>query len=176
MRFRSPSGNVETLPPPHEIGEELVNERPCHVVLPRFATDHIHQGRDVGRDHRLRAQSDLGMWPGRGLAGDRALTRGVGSGTSLDVNRATEPIPQADLSSEVWTITHIAAYFQVRLSAAYDKAREPGFPAPLGEAGRFRRWLGCQVREYAAQPPRRATDVLSVPSSAGTLRPRKVAA
>lgn len=98
------------------------------------------------------------------------------SGTSLDVNRATEPIPQADLTSEVWTITHIAAYFQVRLSAAYDKAREPGFPAPLGEAGRFRRWLESQVREYAAQSPRRPAAAISVPSRAGTLRPRKVAA
>ena len=105
----------------------------CTPLLPRFATVQLRLRRGkAGDDHASSTQSGLGMWPAGGKPGARALLRRGVTGTELGMNAATEPIPQADLTAEVWTIIHIAAYFQLRQSAAYDKARSRASPHPLG--------------------------------------------
>ena len=93
---------------------------------------------------------------------------------------AIHPIPDVDLQDEVWTVEHIAAFLRKRVSAAYDRIREPGFPAPFDGGQRHRRWLAADVRHHFAQhrshTGRLAAARPAVRSDAIVLRARKVAA
>lgn len=105
-----------------------------------------------------------------------ALHQTTSTGTTTGMKKASTPIPQANLGDEIWTISHIATYFGLRTSAAYDRAREPGFPDPVGRTGRFRRWHACDVREYSRQPATPTRRSTTHKASSGVLRPRKFAA
>ena len=82
------------------------------------------------------------------------------------MKKTLHPIPVADLSDEVWTIDHIAAYMRMRPSAAYARIRQAGFPEPFTGNCRHRRWLAVEVRaHFASAQPRTA------PSPARTAAP-----
>jgi len=191
---------VEIAPPPHEIGEEVVNERICQLLLPRFATPwqtlppepaslrpHAsttpRTGPGAYADSTVvrsapvpQTGSNVSCFtPGHeGRGGVGAVTRDHHSGTDQGMNAAKNPVPQARLEDEIWTIEHICTYFTLRPSAAYVKVTQPGFPAPLGGSARFRRWHADQVRSFACEPA--PSVAISTPKSSGQLRRRRVAA
>jgi hypothetical protein len=177
MRRCSQGRLVEYRPSPHEMGEEIVTELVGQLLLPRFATPWQTLPAPI-RATKARNGAYVSCFtpPLEGRAGVRALTRDHHSGTDLAMNRAKEPVPQADLGDEIWTIRHICAYFNVRISAAYDKAREPGFPAPLGGSRRCRRWHSAHVRAFAAEPTRQLAQGPRPAPGAGQMRRRRVAA
>lgn len=72
------------------------------------------------------------------------------TGTGEGMKKSTTPLPSSDLSDELWDATHIAAYLRLRLSAAYERISAPGFPAPISNSRRFRRWLADDVRDHFA--------------------------
>lgn len=99
------------------------------------------------------------------------------TGTDVFVKKSTQPIPDADLSEEIWGIDHIAAFLRMRASAAYCRVREPGFPAPCSGDQRHRRWHSGAVREHFARVSTksiRARSSSSVKAPAIAFRARKV--
>ena len=75
---------------------------------------------------------------------------------SKGMKKIVHPIPAADLTDEVWTVDHIAAYLRMRPSAAYARAREDGFPEPFIGNCRHRRWHAADVRAHFAGPVARS--------------------
>lgn len=57
---------------------------------------------------------------------------------------------------DIWDIDDIAAFFHVSRKSAERMAARPGFPTPVGNRLRYRRWQAEQVRAYVPQP---ATEV-----------------
>ena len=62
-----------------------------------------------------------------------------------------EPTSQF-LMDEVWTIEDIAGYTKHEVRAVYAVVNSPGFPSPITNQQRNRRWLASAVRTYFAIP------------------------
>jgi predicted DNA-binding transcriptional regulator AlpA len=59
--------------------------------------------------------------------------------------------PDYDLEDEVWTLNHIAKYLDQKPRALYGLVKEVGFPRPLSNTLRNRRWLKALVLKYLAE-------------------------
>lgn len=88
------------------------------------------------------------------------VTELLDTGTGEGMKKSTTPLPTADLSDELWDATQIAGYLKLRPSAAYERISVPGFPAPISNSRRFRRWLADDVRGHftASRTRVRATE------------------
>jgi predicted DNA-binding transcriptional regulator AlpA len=50
--------------------------------------------------------------------------------------------------SEIWTIEDVATYARMSKGGTYGLVNRPGFPSPLGNSHRNRRWLARDVKAY----------------------------
>ena len=60
----------------------------------------------------------------------------------------------APLAVEIWDIHSIASFLRVKVPASRGYLNQPGFPAPLANKTRNRRWLASEVRAYLLRPCR----------------------
>jgi hypothetical protein len=64
---------------------------------------------------------------------------------------AVEPIATS-LMDEVWTLEDIGTYTKHGVRVLYPVVNSPGFPSPMTNQRRNRRWLASAVRAYFASP------------------------
>jgi len=50
--------------------------------------------------------------------------------------------------SEIWTIEDVATYTRMSKGGIYGLVNRPGFPSPLGNSHRNRRWLARDVKAH----------------------------
>ena len=66
---------------------------------------------------------------------------------SVQVQEPTAPTFQP-YQGEVWTIEDIAMHMRIPLASVYEIVNREGFPSPLGNKYRNRRWLAKDAKEY----------------------------
>ena len=60
--------------------------------------------------------------------------------------------PQGNSSSkEIWSLEDLVAHTRMSKGTVYSIVNRPGFPAPLGNPFRNRRWLAKDVKAYFEQ-------------------------
>lgn len=58
------------------------------------------------------------------------------------------PSAKGAYSGEVWMIEDIASHLRMPKKSLYQVVNRPGFPAPVGNMHRGRRWLANDVKGY----------------------------
>ena len=58
------------------------------------------------------------------------------------------PAPVGAYPGEVWMIEDIASHLRMPKKSLYQVVNRPGFPAPIGNMHRGRRWLAHDVKNY----------------------------
>ena len=142
------------------------------LCLPRFTTLWPQSGWFLsdqnGLNNRPRPDKILSFWGGSNAIETKTVT-------VIGVHTSTTRIPTPNLDDEIWTIDHLACIFGVRSSAACAAAQQQGFPKPIFEKQRYRKWFADDIRAFLKNTNVQVIHEPKIRSSASTqIKPRQV--
>ncbi len=142
------------------------------LCLPRFTTLWLQSGWFLsdqnGLNNRPKTDKILPFWGGSNAIETKAVTL-------IGVHTSTTLIPTPNLLDEIWSIDHLACLFGVRSSAACAIAQQAGFPKPIFEKHRYRKWFATEIRVFLGNANAQVIHEPKVRSNPSTqIKPRQV--